>query len=278
MQRPSDTWVARFYAECGREISLSMNTLHTLNSWAVTVILALLSTLAVIRHFPNVISYGLLILGASLVLRFFIRSLLAYTNLERFNRLQSAALMLLRSPDPDADDVARFDEVLDRLYYQWACPLPKWRLVWSNAKLAGFSYLFAALALVTVWTGLALRNLWQAQLLSLGGLAIVLGEAYLFFRAPYFRHVPSPTQETFGPRPEQSSGSIPTMKALVHWLRRNALALGYWGLLGVLAAVIVAMNWHGIQSTVRNAWDAEPAVLPVGSTPSPEATSMVPAP
>lgn len=283
-----EPWLHRFYAECGREITLSMNTLHTINTWAVSLIIGLLSALAIIRHFPNVISYALLILGTTLVLRFFIRSLLAYTNLERFNRLQSAALRVLRAESRTEADIQQFDEVLERLYYSWASPLEKRRLLWSNAKLAGFTYLFFALLLVTVWAAVTLHSAWQAQLLTVVAAAILIFEAYLFFNSPYFRYVPPRQPEEFGPRQaeplrqaqpatlaheaepqapirQQRGSDRPLPQRLTSiWIEVHKWLpiVLYWSALITALSLVVALNWPDVKLALQDAWDGEPRITP----------------
>jgi len=234
-----------------------MSTLHTINNWSVTLILGLLTALAIIRNFPNVISYALLIVGTSLVLRFFVRSMLAYTNLERFNQLQAAALKALQS-----DDTELLNERLARLYHRWACPVSRSRLIWSVAKLGGFTYLFAALLAVTVGAGLMLREAWQAQLLSVFGSAILAGEAFLFFNSPYFRYEPPPNDRIFGPVREQPVSTHECWRAVLAKARTALPAVLYW--IAILAALglVIAFSSDEIWSAVEDAWDSEPQILP----------------
>lgn len=241
---------------------MSMQTLHTVNYWTVSVILGLLSALALIGSYPNVVSYAVLIGGTSLVLRFFVRSLIAYSNLERFNRLQRAALSLLQADQPSEQDVRAFHQQVDRLYHRWSCPVSKWRLIWSNSKLAGFTYLFVALVAVAAWTGVALREAWQAQFLSVAGLAILSAEIFLFVNSPYFRYEVPPATEMFGPSGEQPPPAEGLMKRAASELYRRLPALVYWVVVFAAMAVVAGLNWGELRSAIEDTLNWNPRITP----------------
>lgn len=246
------SWVQDFYHECGREISLSLTNLHTISSWTITAGIGLISALVLLGDFPNVASYGLLALGAILLLRFFVRSLLAYDNLERWNRLQRAALTYLQ--DSTSGNLNNLQSLIESLYRRWRSPLSRWELIRANAVLTGSGYVLLAVLSIFVYAAVALRREWEAQLITVGALAVLIWELYWLVNSHHF------TMESTGTKfgPEKTTASK---------MRRVAVPL--LALTVFLAATaIVWQNGSAVRSAIDQALDRETPA------PSPKATAI----
>lgn len=143
---------ALLYDSAGREISLNFDTMNANLSLAAGALAAVLSVLgagelfrapkgqAVPKGLPHLSSVSLLVLALvfPLLMRFFVRTMLAYNNLLRYNRLQRAALAYL-------DGRAVYEWLdLEREWYldRWRSPLGLWKLVWQNLEY-GYLWILA---------------------------------------------------------------------------------------------------------------------------------------
>ena len=98
-------WIMIFYEECGREINLAYSTLNQTNNWAIVIFIASISAIVAIfnnNSSNNQITYRInipilviSILIFSLNIRFFIRAVLCYINLKRWNLFQCSAPLKL---------------------------------------------------------------------------------------------------------------------------------------------------------------------------------------
>src|SRR5436309_1275077 len=104
-------WVENFYKECGREVTLAYTTLNQMKNWAVLIVAAVVSAVVSLNKTttassPAPQSSTLAVYAGSLivyvfVLRFFIRAILCYINLVRWNNLQAAIVAFkLVQPNP----------------------------------------------------------------------------------------------------------------------------------------------------------------------------------
>src|SRR5258708_13880256 len=94
-------WIDTFYKECGREVTLAYTTLNQMKNWAMTVAAAALSGLAFgtkSADYPNKYMFVGVVIVYVFVLRFYIRAMLCYINLCRWNRLQSDCVELKLLP------------------------------------------------------------------------------------------------------------------------------------------------------------------------------------
>jgi hypothetical protein len=157
-----DKWLENFYKECGRELTLANGTLNLLKNWAAAVVAVSLPALIALgrrdttvgqtHEQPEVLVY----IGALVVyifsLRFFIRAILAYVNMIRWNNLQAAILKVkLLDPGPGPEAPLRRAQLEDELrgkirdlYFGWNAPSGIGRLsqLASNLKL-GFALVLA---------------------------------------------------------------------------------------------------------------------------------------
>src|SRR5205085_1120241 len=94
-------WLERFYAECGREITLSYTVLNQANTWTTTLFAALVAAIAIngadynsnppTLYYPNLILWFYAVLSWVVMLRFFVRASLPLAYLYKWNSLQAAA-------------------------------------------------------------------------------------------------------------------------------------------------------------------------------------------
>src|SRR5437899_12327207 len=90
-----DAWLRDFYKECGREITLAYTTLNQMKNWAMVIAGAVLSGLAfgsAAGTYPTKPMFIGVVIAFAFTLRFFIRAILCYINLSRWNTLQRETL------------------------------------------------------------------------------------------------------------------------------------------------------------------------------------------
>ncbi len=105
-------WLEQFYEECGREVSLAYNVLNQTNNWGVTIAAAvvaagLLDSIRLVGakleiFYPTIPHWYLVIFAWVIMVRFFVRSALALTNMYRWNELIKASMKVLSLPDDDS--------------------------------------------------------------------------------------------------------------------------------------------------------------------------------
>jgi hypothetical protein len=157
-----DKWLEAFYKECGREVTLAYTTLNQMKNWAMLIAAAAISGLSFgtsAQSYPNVPLFTGVVVVYAFVLRFFIRAILCYINLARWNRLQAdcVSLKLIQRPskagaDGEAHQSAEthLREDVRNYYYEWLSPMDRKTQVLSNLKL-GFALLFALPLFFMVW-------------------------------------------------------------------------------------------------------------------------------
>lgn len=94
-----DKWLDSFYRECGREVTLAYTTLNQMKNWAMVVAAAAISGLsfsssAQQNQYPSLPMFVGTVVVYVFVLRFYIRAILCYTNLLKWNKLQADCLSL----------------------------------------------------------------------------------------------------------------------------------------------------------------------------------------
>jgi uncharacterized membrane protein len=168
-----DKWLEHFYKECGREVTLAYTTLNQMKNWAVLIVAAVISAVVSLNKTSTSVSqpsHGseLAIYAGSLivyvfVLRFFVRAILCYINLVRWNNLQAAivAFKLIQPTPRDGASLKSSDELktelltkIQDLYHAWRAPSRLTRNVQlvSNLKL-GFALLLALPMFFAIMTG-----------------------------------------------------------------------------------------------------------------------------
>lgn len=232
------SWVQDFYHECGREIGTNLANLHTISSWTLTGGAALVSALVIEGGFPDLPSYALLVLGTALFIRFLVRSMLVYGNVERFNKLQKAALKYLRSGKDE--DMQQLDELIERLYEKWESPVPVLQLINSNGVLVGSAYVFSVLLAAIAYSAVVLRTRWEAQLITYLGVAVLGTEVLLFVSSRYFTHRRLATREK---TPATRKWGFAIAGGILLSVALLALASG-----------TLYFNQHDISNAIQGAW------------------------
>jgi hypothetical protein len=189
-------WMDAFYRECGREVTLAYTTLNQMKNWAMTIAAAALSGLAfgtASASYPNKYMFVGVVLVYVFVLRFYVRAILCYINLLRWNRLQSDCIELNLSPrmrygaEPKqkAELQRQLLEDIQQYYFEWLSPIDRKTQLFSNLKL-GFGLVFALTLFFLFW---GLLNLWQERLvkaLFIFALGTTLVELNDFLKSRFF--------------------------------------------------------------------------------------------
>jgi hypothetical protein len=187
-------WLAKFYSECGREVTLAYTTLNQMKNWAVAVVAAFTSAVVALVGKSSqglAIHPGIFvaaIVAYVLTLRFLIRSILCYINLVRWNTLQSSIIELtLRDHEPQETDrlSRRLDQNIADYYFQWLSPLDRRGQILSNLKL-GFALLLAVPLFFVVAGAIILWDLPLVRGLSVFCIGDTLVEVSDFLRSHFF--------------------------------------------------------------------------------------------
>jgi len=198
-----DKWIENFYKECGREVTLAYTTLNQMKNWAMAIVAAFISAIValgkpgeatVLAPAARLGIYAAAVVAYVFNIRFFIRAILCYINLLRWNRLQSDIVSAYLIPKPlelgerlptkeQARDILR-REIEDYLH-RWRSPISRKNQIFQNLKL-GFALVLALpLFFVIVWS----VELWELAIVR--GLAVfaagtTLVEMTDFARSSYF--------------------------------------------------------------------------------------------
>jgi hypothetical protein len=182
-------WLENLYKECGREITLAYTTLNQMKNWAIVIAGAILSGLAfgsAAGTYPTKPMFVGVVIAFAFTLRFFIRAILCYINLSRWNTLQRETLGVMlwasdpqppASPQLDATKLTELEEKIRNLYFDWHSPISRSDQIASNLKL-GFSLLFALCLFFLVWGAAAFVKDHLVQ----GLLVFVVGSTAVEFR------------------------------------------------------------------------------------------------
>jgi hypothetical protein len=156
-------WLKQFYGECGREVSLAYNVLNHTNSWGVTLVAGVLA-LAIIGTvraengninltYPTIIHWFYVIVAWIIMVRFFMRSCLALTNMYRWNTLIYAAGAILSLPEGHKELPVferNFIKKVKAYFYDWKSPKHRIDVVWHSLKLIYLWFFLILLALI-IW-------------------------------------------------------------------------------------------------------------------------------
>lgn len=229
----SDDWLRDFYKECGREVTLAYTTLNQMKNWAIVVQASIIAAVVSFgRSQPNPRDALVPIVAGALLayvftLRFFVRAILCYLNLLRWNTLQSAIVQFKLVPKDTATTQAELESNLRReindYYHRWLAVVPRTSQLSSNLKL-GFGLLLAIPAtlfvggVVMLWGDSLVRGM---LLFAIGATAI---EGLEFKRSAFFDTPANANRRTKVPKtfpdPEGSEGVI------LMWLLVLALSVG----------------------------------------------------
>lgn len=174
-------WLETFYKECGREITLAYTTLNQMKNWAMLATAAFFSAVAALSK-DDVVGGHFEIKTAALIgavityvfnLRFFIRAILCYINLVRFNTLQTDIISLTllqrapragQQPRTQQELRAKLSEDIRNLLHGWLSPIDRKTQLLSNLKLGFALFLsiplfFAIIGGVHLWSDPLARGL-----------------------------------------------------------------------------------------------------------------------
>lgn len=197
-----DKWLDSFYRECGREVTLAYTTLNQMKNWAMVVAAAAISGLsfsssAQQNQYPNLPMFVGTVVVYVFVLRFYIRAILCYTNLLKWNKLQADCLSLkllqpvrnvpLLSTEQLKKNLA---EDINNHYFEFLPTVGRKTQLLANLKL-GFILLFALTLFFLIW---GVVGLWSTALvkgLTVFAVGNTILEMYDFFTSRNFDDVPA---------------------------------------------------------------------------------------
>lgn len=204
-----EKWLENFYKECGREVTLAYTTLNQMKNWAVAIVAAVLSAVVALSKSGSVPPNAqnlLIFFGAAVAyvfaLRFFVRAVICYNNLVRWNNLQSAIInyeLVSKSEtlQPFTQLRSDLESTIRELYHDWRVPARMTRpnQLLSNLKLGfGLLLLLPLLFLVAYGFRVATDRLGLAMITFCVGYTAV--EFVDFMRSSLFD-----TPEAFARRP-----------------------------------------------------------------------------
>lgn len=188
------SWVEKFYGECGREVSLAYNVLNHTNSWGITLTAAVLAigVIGTVRFengsinstYPTVVHWFYVIVAWIIMVRFFMRSCLALTNMYRWNTLIYAASSILSLPDDDKDlpiFERNFIKKVKAYYYDWKSPRKPSNILWHSLKLM-YLWFFIILLTLIIWGFVEVEKSWLYLVGSLLFVVPTALEILWFFR------------------------------------------------------------------------------------------------
>lgn len=237
-----DPWLHDFYKECGREVTLAYTTLNQMKNWAIVVQAAIIA--AVVSFSRNAPNEGwsafarpefALVVGASLAylftLRFFIRAILCYINLLRWNQLQRAVVNAVLLPHPLSRsggvtaeqhwEALRSD--IDLYYHRWLSPIPRKKQVLSNLKL-GFGLLLTLPVFFTAWGTVLLWDLPLARGIAFFVLGGTLIEVIDFLMSGFFNDPNAADRKAARKNPLEESPTTYVVAWVVNLLGAGAIA------------------------------------------------------
>ena len=238
-----DKWLEIFYRECGREITLAYTTLNQMKNWAILTAAAAISGMAfstAAETYPNLPMFTGTVIVYAFVLRFFIRAIVCYTNLIRWNKLQSSCLnlKLIQTAVQKQEIKKKLEEDIRNYYYLWLSPLNRKSQLIQNLKL-GFMLLFTLVLFFLVWGAIALWNEPIVRGLAIWVFGASVLELYDFSRASIFDDVKAYERKKAGGK----------VKAVFPVPESSRWFLARW--LTVLLLSIVIAAWPDVYSTVK---------------------------
>jgi hypothetical protein len=241
-----DNWLQSFYKEAGREATLAYTTLNQMKNWAMVVAAAALSGLPFgsrSSEYPNPIMFAGTVIVYTFILRFFVRAIICYTNLIRWNVLQNdcVQLRLLPSVSNATKNVQQRETTLRQdiqdYYFRWLSPLSRKDQLFQNLKL-GFYLLFGLALFFMFWGAIALWHSSVVKGLFTFAILNTALEIWDFSRSKYFDD-----PEAFARR--KKSAKEPQVFPLPH--SQGAFFVGW--VCNVIISISVAL-WPAIKSTV----------------------------
>jgi hypothetical protein len=249
-QPMNEEWLHDFYKECGREATLAYTTLNQMKNWAMIVAAAALSGMpfgSKSSDYPTPIMFAGAVIVYTFILRFFVRAIICYINLIRWNVLQARCVELKLVSDPIRPGATaesrekQFRDALQHFYFEWLSPLSRKDQIFQNLKL-GFYLLFGLSLFFVIWGATVLwQHYFVRGLLTFAVLNTLL-EAYDFFNSKYFDDVAANEKRKAR---GQTRSVFPVPRS------RGAFLAGWIFNLGVSTAVAV---WPAIESVASRLW------------------------
>ncbi|OBI50369.1 hypothetical protein [Mycobacterium sp. E787] len=179
------------YQDAGREVSQNFSTMYSNLTLASGLLTALLGVLGagelfkgaggttgtqpphMIEGIPALspISVMVLVLVFPLLFRFFVRTMLAYNNLLRYNKIRAAAWKFLQGQSQWTE----FSSTYCLYELKWKSPQTIRQSMWSILKY-GFMWLFAVFVVAIGWGFATTTGGWKFRLIA--GLALILGAGW----------------------------------------------------------------------------------------------------
>jgi hypothetical protein len=195
-----ESWLEHFYKECGREVTLAYTTLNQAKNWAMVITGAAISGLAFGKSetgYPTVPMFVGVVLVYVLNLRFFVRAILCYINLGRWNTLQADCLRLRlfrggqrtdSTPSVSWEPEARLNQDIRDLYFEWLSPYSRKTQILSNLKL-GFALLLGIPLFFLLWGAPVLWSDSIVKGLTIFAVGDTIVELNDFLTSKYFDNV-----------------------------------------------------------------------------------------
>ncbi len=140
----TDEWTQAYLAETGREIDNASAQLHETTNWSIGVVIAAFSAIALAPDpYPTRWTLAAVGIALILVLRFFVRSCIAYSYLHRWNRIHRAIVRIhvLENNNAHPQYIKQLQESINVYHVQWHSSIRLKSLICANLKL-GYLQLF----------------------------------------------------------------------------------------------------------------------------------------
>lgn len=188
-----DKWLDIYYTEVGREIGVASSQFHDTTNWSIGITTAAVSAIVLSdQPYPQVWTLGLAVVAFVLLIRFFLRTCLAYANLTKWSKLHRL-ITEYRLSDNTSKKQHLKDKILRSIEFyhiKWQSSEPIHSILWSNLKL-GYLYMFLILSFLCVWGfGQAQWDQWTTWMLFIFWSASIIYEVVIFPRKTYLCYTP----------------------------------------------------------------------------------------
>jgi hypothetical protein len=191
-----EKWLESFYKECGREVTLAYTTLNQMKNWAIVTAAAVISGLSFgtsAEKYPNIPMFTGIVIVYAFVLRFYIRGIVCYVNLIRWNTLQNACVESKLWSNTNTEqgkgglqsDSQKLGTAIRNYYFLWLSPINRKSQLVQNLRL-GFMLLFTLVLFFLIWGFVILRNDPIVRGLGVWVAGITFLELYDFSRSRIF--------------------------------------------------------------------------------------------
>lgn len=188
-----DKWLDIYYTEVGREIGVASSQFHDTTNWSIGITTAAVSAIVLSSQpYPQVWNLGLAVVAFVLLIRFFLRTCLAYAYLTKWSDLHTL-ITEYRLSDNTEEKQRLKDKIIRsiELYHlKWQSPRPIRSILWSNLKL-GYLYMFLILGFLCIWGFIQAK--WDHEttwMLFIFWIASIINELVIFPRKTYLYYTP----------------------------------------------------------------------------------------